>query len=186
MKWLKAYVNDTLTLNQTIAVIDSIVTHIIDKDGVSLKMITSVLHTNTTIPDVSWSVSPTTLSSISQKGMLTTKVNGIVTVMTKAYDDSGVTGSANITITNNETNVTEMSIIEHIIVFPIPAINGSFAIQGIENINEIEILDITGRKIKEYNNLDQSSIDIHLNDKGVYLIMFFAGKNYNYKKLIVD
>jgi endo-1,4-beta-xylanase len=97
--WLKAYVNDTLTLTQSIEIssagyIDSIIT------GDKLLMSALVLPANTTIPNVTWSVTPSNSATIDSYGMLTSKTAGKVTVKAAAWDGSGVTGTMDITILN--------------------------------------------------------------------------------------
>ncbi len=65
MKWLKAYVNDTLTLTQSIAVsadTDSIYV------GDKVKLSALVSPSNATIPQFSWSVLPTNLGVIDASG----------------------------------------------------------------------------------------------------------------------
>ena len=58
LKWLKAYVNDTLTNTQSITVSASDGSSAINKIGGTLNMVAQVLPTNTTIPNFTWSISP--------------------------------------------------------------------------------------------------------------------------------
>lgn len=99
MIWLKAYIKDTLTLTQSIEVsavvgIDSIFT------GDKLQMSAMVLPANTTIPNVTWSVTPSNLATIDSYGLLTANAAGKVTVKATAWDGSGVTGTMNIVVSN--------------------------------------------------------------------------------------
>jgi endo-1,4-beta-xylanase len=98
MTWLKAYVNDTLTLTQSIELssggIDTIFT------GDNLQMSAVVLPANTTIPNVTWSVSPSGLATIDSYGLLTAYSPGKVTVKATAWDGSGVTGTLNIIVSD--------------------------------------------------------------------------------------
>jgi len=89
-------------------------------------------------------------------------------------------------IINKLNDITKLQSESDITIFPNPALAGDFGIQGIENVNQIVILDATGRKVKEYKNLKQSEIDIHINSIGVYLIMLFSGQQYKCKKVIVN
>jgi hypothetical protein len=99
MTWLKAYVNDTLTLTQSIEVHSSD-----DNDTLSLddtvQMSTTVLPYNTTIPNVTWSVTPSGIATINSSGLLTPVTNGKVTVKATAWDGSGKTGTRNVWFTN--------------------------------------------------------------------------------------
>ena len=99
MIWLKAYVNDTLTLTQSIEVsaaggVDLIYT------GDMLQMSASILPVNTTIPDVTWSVTPSGIATIDSYGLLSSTAAGKVTVKATAWDGSGVTGTLDITVSN--------------------------------------------------------------------------------------
>ncbi|MBN2214501.1 MAG: Ig-like domain-containing protein [Bacteroidales bacterium] len=97
LTWLKAYVNDTLTLTQSITVssagdIDSIFV------GDNLQMNALVLPANTTIPNFTWSLAPAGLATIDSDGMLTAAAEGTVTVKATAWDGSDVTGTLDIVI----------------------------------------------------------------------------------------
>jgi endo-1,4-beta-xylanase len=98
MIWLKAYVNDTLTLTQSIEVsaggIDSIFT------GDDLQLSAVVLPANTTIPNVTWSVTPSGSATIDSYGLLTAYAPGQVTVKATAWDGSGVTGTLDIIVSD--------------------------------------------------------------------------------------
>jgi len=99
MTWLKAYVNDTLTLTQSIEVsasggIDSIFT------DDQIQMTALVLPANTTIPNVTWSVTPTGLATIDSYGVLTAISAGTFTVKATAWDGSGVTGTLDIMVSD--------------------------------------------------------------------------------------
>jgi uncharacterized protein YjdB len=273
MTWLKAYVNDTLTLTQSIEVsaaggIDSIFT------GDKLQMSALVLPTNTTIPDVTWSAAPSGIATIDSYGLLTTIAAGKVTVKAAAWDGSGITGTLDIIVSNrltesitisssgdqdsifvdetlqmsalvlpeNATNpsftwslspdgladistsglliaiargkvtvigtandesgvfgtlditITEKTNnainnldFEKIIVYPNPAVNGNFTIRGIEKIKQIELIDLVGGKVAEFNNFNQPSIDIHINIKpGSYILRLSDGKQVVHKKITVN
>jgi GH35 family endo-1,4-beta-xylanase len=98
MTWLKAYVNDTLTLTQSIEIstgsIDSIFT------GEQLHLVATVLPVNTTIPNVTWSVTPSGSATIDPYGLLTAYAPGKVTVKAAAWDGSGVTGTLDIIVSD--------------------------------------------------------------------------------------
>ncbi|MFO7368773.1 MAG: endo-1,4-beta-xylanase [Bacteroidales bacterium] len=99
LKWLKAYVNDTLTLTQSIDVINPL-----DSDSIfideTLQLEAVVLPANTTIPNVTWTLVPSSLATISQNGLLDPSATGSVTVKATAWDGSGKLGSKVIHIIN--------------------------------------------------------------------------------------
>jgi uncharacterized protein YjdB len=176
MKWLKAYVNDAVTLTESIEVsaagdIDSIFI------GDKLQMSALILPANTTIPNVTWSVSPSSIATIDPYGMLTSKTAGKVTVKATAWDGSGVTGLLDITITEKTNNTIDNPGFEKIIVYPNPAVNGNFTIRGIEKIRQIELMNLVGGKVAEFINFNQPSINVHVNVRpGIYILTLFDGQ----------
>ena len=106
MKWLKAYVNDTLTLMKSITISaqgDSIYV------GDKVKLSALVLPSNTTIPQFSWSVLQTSLGVIDASGNFTGNAAGKVTVKAISWDGSNVTGSYVIVISNRLTDSIKIS-----------------------------------------------------------------------------
>lgn len=86
----------------------------------------------------------------------------------------------NVNIENLEKNKT--SPIE---IFPNPT-HGLLNIQG-ENINEIEILDITGKvKNQLSTNTDQTSINLSAYSRGVYFIKITTDSNIETQKIILE
>lgn len=75
----------------------------IDTDGGTLQMIAAVLPANATDSSVTWSVEDGTgKATISETGLLTAVADGTVTVKATANDGSGVEGTLEITISNQE------------------------------------------------------------------------------------
>ena len=150
-------------------------------------MVANVLPLNTTIPNVTWSVAPSTLASIDSNGKLTALANGKVTVTATAWDGSGIKGSMDIILSYQSTGFSEKSLANKIAVYPNPAVNGSFTINGIENIKQIELLDLAGRKVVGFNELNQSSLNVQVNiPKGIYILNLFEGKQFFYKKVVIQ
>jgi uncharacterized protein YjdB len=187
LTWLKAYVNDTLTLTKSIALSypkDS--TSIILK-GATVNMLATVLPTNTTIKNVTWSVAPTTLASIDANGKLTAVANGKITVTATSWDGSGIKGTKVITISDPPTSLSEKLNAGVITVYPNPATNGNFTINGIESIKQIELVNLVGIKVIEFNNLNQTSLDIQANvPKGIYVLILFDGSQSACKKVLIE
>ena len=183
MTWLKAYVNDTLTLTKSIALTyanDSIL------KGASANMGANVLPANTTIKNVTWSVSSTPLATIDANGKLTAKANGKVTVTATAWDGSGIKGTKVITITDPPTGLSEKLNAGFIKVYPNPVVNGNFTIAGIESVKQIELINLLGEKVVTFNNLNQSSLNIQVNvSKGIYVLNLFDGKQSVCKKIVI-
>jgi len=182
MTWLKAYVNDTLTLTKsiTLSANDSIL------KGASANMVANVLPANTTIKNVTWSVSPTTLATIDANGKLTAKANGKITVTATAWDGSGIKGTKVITISDQTTGLPDRVYTERINVYPNPASNGKFTIDGIDGIKQIELVDLTGKRVAEFRNLNESSLGVKIDiPAGVYLLNLINGKQSVCRKVMI-
>jgi hypothetical protein len=54
----------------------------------------------------------------------------------------------------------------------------------LKNIERVEIYDIMGQLIKEYNNKDDGIIDLNQYLMGMYFLRYYDGKNYITKKII--
>jgi hypothetical protein len=187
LKWLRAYVNDTLVNTQSITVVASDGSTTISTKGASLNMVAQVLPVNTTIPNVNWTVSPITLATIDANGKLTALADGKVTVTATAWDASGAKGTASITISNQTTGLPERLLADQISVFPNPAANGCFTIDGIEEIQEIEMIDLAGRRIVSYKGLAQSSLQMQVNiPEGMYILNLKSDKFLIQKKISIS
>jgi hypothetical protein len=186
LKWLRAYVNDTIVNTQSITVAASDGSTTISTKGASLQLVATILPINTTIPNVTWSVTPTTLASIDQNGKLTALADGKVTVTAAVWDGTGKKGTTVITISEQTTGISEKSLANQILVYPNPVLNGNFTIDGIESIQQIEMVNLLGNKVMTFKKLNQSSLTILANvPKGIYVLNLFDGKQFYYKKIII-
>ncbi|HLO61272.1 MAG TPA: endo-1,4-beta-xylanase [Bacteroidales bacterium] len=106
--WLKAYINDTLTLSSsiTLSAKDDTDTLYLDE---TLQYTATVLPLNTTIKTVSFTVSPTSAASISATGLLTPVTTGIVTVRATTWD-KGRTTYKNLVILKRPVDSISISI----------------------------------------------------------------------------
>lgn len=187
LKWLRAYVTNTLVNTQSITVTASDGSTAISAKGASLSMIAQFLPENTTIQNVSWSVSPTNLASIDAAGKLTALADGKVTVTATAWDGSGKKGTASIEISNQTTGLSDNAMADNITVFPNPATNGNFTIRGIENIERIEFVNLVGEKVMVFENLNQPALHVGVNlPKGIYLINLSDGRQAVIKKIVIN
>jgi endo-1,4-beta-xylanase len=155
--------------------------------GETLQMHATVLPENTTNPAFVWSVSPEGNAGISSGGLLSATAIGTVIVTATALDGSGVTGTLNITIENIPTGVPGNFLSESIKVYPNPAVDGKFTIQGIDKISQVVVTDIFGRMIQKYDALNQSVLEISLNTRpGIYFISLSGGKQAVCKKIVLE
>lgn len=186
MRWLKAYVNDTLTIANSVTVTASDGSTTIGTKGGVLNMVAKFSPLNTTITNVTWSVAPTYRASIDTNGKLTALADGTVTVTATSWDGSGVKGTAGIAISNQTTGISDKVLSDNILVYPNPVINGNFTVSGIDGIERIELTNLVGEKVLVLNNLNQSSVDIQVNVvKGIYLLNLYDGKNVFYRKVMI-
>lgn len=187
LKWLRAYVDESLVNTQLVTVSTTDGSTSINKLGATVSMIATVLPVNTTIPNVTWSVSPTGMATIDSKGVLTALAVGTIKVTAAAWDGSGKKGSMDIVINNFATDISDQPLADNISVFPNPAVNGSFTIQGIEKIKQIELVNLVGKKVRTFTNLNQPSLNIQVNvPRGMYVINFYDGEQYSYEKILIE
>lgn len=82
-----------------------------------------------------------------------------------------------------ENSIAENRVINSI--YPNPS-NGMFSISG-ENIESIEVYDITGKLVMQQNiNASNATIDLTNKAKGVYTLKSYNGNNVSVNKLIVE
>ena len=93
---------DGITLSSTS---DTITTN-----GGTLQINASVSPTNATNKDIIWSVDNTAIATISATGLLKPVVNGTVTVSATAKDGSGKVATKTVTISNQVTQVTDITV----------------------------------------------------------------------------
>jgi endo-1,4-beta-xylanase len=185
MKWLKAYVNDTLTIAQSIAVtsqgdVDTIMV------GNSVMMTANFTPANTTIKNVTWNAIPNGIVTIDSEGKITAIAAGNVTVKANAWDGSGKLGSKVITVINPTTDLQGKATSENISIYPNPSYNGNINIDRIEKFNQLEIINIVGETIYQIDNLSQSTINININTKpGIYFIKLTNKQNTLFKKITI-
>lgn len=186
LKWLKAYVNDTLVNTQSITVLASDGSSAITSKGASLNMLAQVLPANTTIPNVSWTVSPTTLATIDANGKLTALADGKVTVTATAWDASGAKGTASIIVSNQTTGFSDKTLADQISVYPNPAANGHFTIKGIESIKSIELVNLLGQQVIGFDKLNQSTLQVQVSvPEGIYILNLSDGEQSVIKKIVI-
>ena len=140
----------------------------INNPGETLQMNATVLPENATDPSITWSLDPETgLASIDDNGVLSALENGVVTVTATANDGSGVSGSAEITITNQDFSVFEndYTVFE---VYPNPVQN-EFIIKSDQRVLEASIFNLTGQMVRLIA-AGTKTVDVSDLNEGVYII----------------
>ncbi|MGV6861769.1 MAG: Ig-like domain-containing protein [Putridiphycobacter sp.] len=142
----------------------------ITTDGGTLQMEATVQPTNASDQTITWSVTNGTGSAtIDANGILTAQTNGIVTVVATANDGSSITGSANITISNQiAVGVNEISE-QNLMIYPNPT-QSSFTIKTPEVIQNIFIVDVVGKSYSIPVN-SEKVVDLTNFKTGVYFVV---------------
>jgi hypothetical protein len=141
----------------------------IDVPGGTLQMIATVLPADATDPGVTWSItSGESAASIDASGLLTAIENGVVTVTATSIDGSNVSGSAEITISNQTSSVNDNALAAQISVYPNPTTD-FIVLKSDLRIAVVEVYTATGQLVKAapYNG---SRIDMTGLDNALYII----------------
>ncbi|MFT4661464.1 MAG: hypothetical protein ACI8XB_001741 [Patiriisocius sp.] len=153
--------------------------------GGSLQMEAAVLPINADDDTYTWSVSNGTGSAIiSASGLLTATANGTVTVKATANDASGTTGTAIVTISNQDLGISEQSNIHSLTLYPNPA-KSTITLNAVEKIETIVIIDIMGKSVK-MNSTANNTIDISDLIKGIYFLQVDIGGTLVSEKFIKE
>jgi uncharacterized protein YjdB len=136
----------------------------------TLQMEANVFPTNADDQTITWSITAgEELAEISSSGMLSALDNGTVTVTATANDGSGVTGSAEITISNQPNAVAEIDNKLNVTLYPNPT-KGLVKINTDEIISSIEVYDIIGRKQLSKTTLQSNMLDLSGLAEGQYIL----------------
>lgn len=118
----------------------------IDVMGGTLQMTAMISPDNADDTTFMWSVNDDALATIDANGLLTAKANGTVTVTATANDAGGVTGSADITLTNQRSVGIVNELMTSLKVYPNPAEkNITVDVEG--TIKAINIYTLDGKVI---------------------------------------
>ncbi|MFY9153549.1 MAG: endo-1,4-beta-xylanase [Prolixibacteraceae bacterium] len=186
LTWMNAYAKGTLILAESIDLSIKNDTSFVIPKGVSVTMQADFLPAGTTIKNVTWSVSPSSLAKIDATGKLTALATGTITVTATSWDGSGIKGVARISIVT-PTSISNPVYADKIKVYPNPSNDGIFTIDGIENFIQIEVFDLTGRKVygSVLNNQSQTNMQLNV-PGGIYVISLFDGEQTVRKKIVIN
>lgn len=186
--WLRAYLKDEFVPNESVTISTSTGASSIDTDNGTLQMLAEVLPDTATLQTVHWTVSNSQIASIDQNGLLTAHTDGTVTVTGRSLElDSELSDQMDITISNQVDAIERIAGAENIRIYPNPANEGYFTIDGMQDIILIVVLDINGNQIMAADVRTLSSIDIQLNvPAGVYIVRLSDGNGYYHRKITVQ
>jgi len=148
----------------------------------TLQMEATILPSNATDGSYTWTViNVTGTATIDANGVLSASTNGTVAVTATANDGSGVTGSAVITISHQSAGIKVLEK-QSITVFPNPT-SGQVTFKANEKIRNIVLLNTSGQKVTEYQNVN--TINISNVTQGVYFVKIITeGGSFSIQKLI--
>ena len=146
-----------------------------------------VMPDTATLKTVYWQVNNTNIATIDQKGLLTAKADGEVTVTATSLElNSAVKDEMVITISGQTTGVELITKEDNISIYPNPS-DGQLVIEGTQNIIRIEIIDLLGKQIFSANLKNQPAINLSLNaTTGVYFVRLYDGQKIFNKKIFIE
>ncbi|MBI1266895.1 MAG: T9SS type A sorting domain-containing protein [Cryomorphaceae bacterium] len=142
----------------------------ITEQGGGLQMIAIVLPLEAENTTVTWSlVNGTGSGTIDTNGFLEALTDGVVTVVATANDGSGVSGSLNVTISNQGDNVGTIINPFTVSIYPNPAAE-FINIVSSARVLSYEIVAIDGKVLQGSSAVVQTKIDLSMFNAGVYFL----------------
>ena len=187
MLWLRAYLKGEFVPNASLVISTATGESSINTDDGTLQMQAELTPENSTLTSVHWQVSNTSIATIDQDGLLTAISNGTVTVTAVSLElDSDVSDQMDITISGQISDIESITGFENLRIYPNPADEGRFTLDGIQDILTLEIFDVNGYQIMTTDVSNRSSFDIHLiAPAGIYVVRLFDGMRYYHSKLVL-
>jgi endo-1,4-beta-xylanase len=187
MLWLRAYLKDEFVPNESVIISTSTSESSIETNDGTLQMLAEVLPDTSTLKTVYWTVSNNAVATIDQDGLLTAQSDGTVTVSAMSLElNSDVSDQMAITISGQVSDIETIACVGNIRIYPNPANEGTFTIEGLQDISSIVVLDMNGKQIIAHNVFNQTSINIHLNiTTGLYILRLSDGSRVYHAKIAV-
>jgi alpha-L-fucosidase len=158
----------------------------ITTSGGTLQMSATVTPSDVTDKTVTWSVSDTTIGTISGEGLLTARKDGNVTVIATANDGSDICGSLEIAISSQSALVKKTVKDKPVVLFPNPVHNGILNIsQNLGSTVDIAILNIHGQQVVTRKmNGEHIALNVSGLTPGIYTVKLSAGGKEDIQRLI--
>lgn len=85
-----------------------------------------------------------------------------------------------------DETITGLEETENFSICPNPVTRGTFSLHGIKPNSQVQVVDLKGNKVKEFNIPAGKLVNVDLNvTPGVYLVQVFDGTDYSFKKLVM-
>ncbi|MEM7375204.1 MAG: lamin tail domain-containing protein [Bacteroidota bacterium] len=158
----------------------------IDTMGGTLQMIATVMPTNASDSTVSWSVTPGSGdASIDSTGLLTAIADGSVTVTATANDSSGISGSTEISISNQTAmGIDEIIANQRISLYPNPS-SDAVLILAQEPIQAVQVYTMEGKLLTGLS-FEQDRLEIQSLQAGLYLLRIRTADSWKTKRLVKE
>jgi alpha-L-fucosidase len=153
--------------------------------GGTLQMLTTITPSTATDKTITWSVNDTTIATISNTGLLTSKKLGSITVTATAKDGSDNFGQVKITV--SAVSAISDPTTSSLKVFPNPASNGTVNLQydNSSNMTNYSLVDILGRETLKGSFVNKTTIDLSGCKQGTYFIKVENEGKSEVQKLLV-
>lgn len=154
---------------------------VISTAGGTLQLVAEVLPSNASDKRIVWSVSDTSIASISQEGLLTARANGFVTATATAQDASGVTGTMVIGITGQTSGVEETASA----LREVRIVDGHLLLEFEQYVATVQAFDLHGRSLLDKQIVPGTSISIPVDALRGGQVFLYLGDAVRPIKLIV-
>lgn len=157
----------------------------ISTDGGSLQMLADVFPVNADDDTYTWSVIDGTGSAtISATGLLTAATDGTVEVVATANDGSGIIGILEVILSNQLSIGIDEVDFNEVLIYPNPVSDQLFIDIEDGQINQIDVIDHTGRIVKTITANHVNSINVTAIETGVYILKVSTEKGISTKKFL--
>ncbi len=182
--WLRAWVEGNFVEFSEINVRSESGKTTIETPEETLQLIADIQPGNVTLHNIQWTSDNVSVATVNENGLVSPVGDGTVTINTEALDGSGVTGSLELTITDQNT-ITSINEEAWIRIFPNPAFDGVISIDGLLPGTQITIYDLNGNLIKSKVSSEiRENIEL-TGKKGMYLIQLINEKGMTLSKVIL-
>jgi len=153
--------------------------------GGTLQMVRTLTPTNATNKTVTWTVSDTTVATISISGLVTAKKAGSVTVTATANDDSDIFGKMQIIVGTSATLNPQTSSLK---VYPNPANNGTVHLQydNSSDLISYSLADLMGREKLKGTFTNHTTLNLANCKQGIYMVKIENKGDREVRKLLVN
>ncbi len=143
--------------------------YINEKDG-ELQLYAIVMPKNAIDTTVTWSSDNTGIATVSQKGLVRAKSDGVVSIMAASKDRPAIRDTFVITVSSQVTGVGQPKPDQNIRIYPNPA-SDMLYISNMDKVSELEVLTMSGKRVlgKTIHGSEEK-LDISALAPGNYLI----------------